>query len=63
MKQRADLRLKSAFIVELSHTEKEADHVVKEMGIGNEEREKIRLRLVLLWRFKDCLLQKEWLRF
>ncbi len=62
MKQRADLRLKSAFIVELSHTEKEADHVVKEMGIDN-EREKIRLRLVLLWRFKDCLLQKEWLRF
>ena len=62
MKQRADLRLKSAFIVELSHTEKEADHVVKEMGIGN-EREKIRLRLVLLWRFKNCLLQKEWLRF
>ena len=62
MKQRADLRLKSAFIVELSHTEKEAEHVVKESGIDH-EREKIRLRLVLLWRFKDCLLQKEWLRF
>jgi hypothetical protein len=62
MKQRADLRLKSAFIVELSHTEKEADHVVKEMGI-DKEREKLQFRLVLLWRFKDCLLQKEWLRF
>ena len=62
MKQRADLRLKSAFIVELSHTEKEADHVVKKSGIGN-EREKLQFRLVLLWRFKDCLLQKEWLRF
>jgi len=61
MKQRADLRLKSAFIVELSHTEKEADHVVKEMGIGN-EREKIRLRLVLLWLFENGLLQRKRLR-
>ena len=61
MKQRADLRLKSAFIVELSHTEKEADHVVKEMGIGN-ERERIRFGTVLLWRFKNCLLQRMWLK-
>ena len=48
-------------IKELSHMEKEAVHVVKEMGIGN-EREKIQFRLVLLWLFKNGLLQGKRLR-
>ena len=62
MKQIADLRLKSAFIVELTYMEKEADHVVKRMGIGNTSEEQYDFRLVLLWLFKNGLLRRKRLR-